>query len=696
MQVLPGTPERLGAHWDEEGVDFALFSAHATRVELCLFEGAQGEVEVRRLDLPERSGDVFHGRVPGLAPGQLYGYRVHGPWAPDEGHRFNPSKLLIDPYARALHGTPRWSDALLGHASSDPESPSLVDSAPWVPRSVIVDPRYDWGGDHPLRTPWSRSLIYECHVKGATALHPDVPVGVRGSFAGLASPPLIAHLASLGVTAVELLPVHQSASEQHLMERGFRNYWGYATLGFFAPDLRFSSSSEKAAAVAEFRAMVRAFHQAGIEVILDVVYNHSPEGGPLGPTLSLRGIDNASYYRLADEDPGRYSDFTGTGNTLNASHPRVRQLILDSLRYWVEEMHVDGFRFDLATAVARDPVAFAGRGRLFETIRQDPLLSRVKLIAEPWDLGPEGYRLGGFPLGWSEWNDRFRDVSRRFWRGDGGQLGEFASRLSGSSDLFRGDRGPVASINYVCSHDGFTLRDLVSYSHKHNEANGESGRDGPHDESHNWGVEGPSSSRRVLKARERARRNLTATLALASGVPMWLAGDELGRSQGGNNNAYCQDNEISWVDWRLGEGDADFLAFVRTCFALRRENAVFRRRHHLDGAGSRQARWLRQDGSPLRPDDWSRAEARSLALRLDASSAEPADERGEAQQARTVLLLLNGEARTRSFRLIEPGSGHFWRELLNTACRSGQGRVRGDHVRLAAHSLVLMQLERES
>lgn len=702
MKALPGNPHQLGATWDGEAVDFALFSAHATGVELCLFngpdgpDGPDGSTESHRIRLPECTGDVWHGRVPGLGPGQLYGYRVHGPWAPAEGHLFNPSKLLVDPYARALHGALRWDVALLGHDPANPDSPNTKDSADFVPRSVVVDPTANRTDIRVPRTPWSRSLIYECHAKGTTIRHPGVPAEARGRFAGLASPAMISHLSDLGVTAVELMPIHHAGVEQHLAERGLVNYWGYATLGFFAPDARFAISSAPAAAVAEFRAMVRAFHEAGIEVILDVVFNHTPEGGPDGPTLSLRGIDNASYYRLNAGDLRTYTDFTGTGNTLNTNHPRVRQLVLDSLRYWAQDMHVDGFRFDLAPAIARDHGEFNPLDRFFEIVRQDPVLSRVKLVAEPWDLGPGGYRLGGFPLGWSEWNDRFRDVSRRFWRGDAGQLGELASRLSGSSDLFPGDRGPTASINYVCSHDGFTLKDLVSHSHKHNEANGEGSRDGSHDESHNWGVEGPSHNRRVVRMRERARRNLTATLALAYGVPMWLGGDEIGRTQGGNNNAYCQDNETSWLDWRLDAADEEFLHFVRHCFALRRRNAVFRRRSHLHGSATELAKWLREDGSPMRPSDWTDPEARSLGLFLDRRSGEPKDEVGNAQDGHSVLLLLNGEPRTRSFRLLEPGPGSFWSEVLNTACPHAIRRVRGPHARLAPHSLVVLELREES
>ena len=691
MRVLPGNWQALGARFDGEAVDFSIFSAHADRVELCLFEGAEGEVESHRLELPERTGDVWHGRVYGIEPGQLYGYRVHGPWAPDQGHRFNAAKLLVDPYARALHGTIRWNAALYGHDPDDPASPNPNDSAPYVPRSVVVDSGFDWGLDEPQRTPWSRTLVYETHVKGITARHPNVRAEARGRYAGVASPEIVSHLQALGVTAVELLPIHQAGVEEHLARRGFTNYWGYATLGFFAPDARFARGSEPAAAVDEFKAMITALHEAGIEVILDVVYNHTPEGGPLGPTFSFRGIDNASYYRLNPSNPSQYSDHTGTGHTVNTAHPRVRQLVLDSLRYWAQEMHVDGFRFDLAPAIARDHGKYDPDDVIFEMIRQDPVLSHVKLIAEPWDLGPGGYRLGGFPLGWSEWNDRFRDVTRRYWRGDGGLRGEIASRLAGSSDLFSAERGTTASVNFVCSHDGFTLRDLVSYSHKHNQANGEGGADGAFEESANWSVEGPSSNQRVIRMRDRARRNMTATLALACGVPMWLGGDELGRTQGGNNNAYCQDNEISWYDWVLDESDEDFLAFVRLCFSVRRENAIFRRRRHLEGPDSALATWFSPDGTPLSAPGWADPNALSLSLLLDADASEPEDETGCAQESRSALLLLNGDTKTRNFRIPAAAAGRAWVELINTACAHDARHIRKEQLKLAPHSLVLLE-----
>jgi len=691
VEILPGTPEPLGATWDGEAVNVALFSAHGTRVELCLFDAPDAPRESARVVLPERSGDVWHGRFPGLRPGQLYGYRVHGPWAPHEGHRFNPSKLLVDPYARALCGELRWDAALYGHDPDDPARPSAADSAPWVPRGVVVDLSPRIGAPRRPAVPWSRTLIYECHVKSATRRHPGVPPEARGRFLGLAAPAVIDHLRSLGVTAVELLPVAQTSQDDHLARLSLPNYWGYATLGFFAPDARFATGA-RGEQVAEFRRMVDAFHEAGIEVILDLVFNHTPEGGAQGPTLSLRGIDNASYYRLHPGDRSLYTDYSGCGNTLDTARPPVRRLVLDCLRHWAGEMGVDGFRFDLATTLGRDPIYFDAATRFFELVRQDPLLSRCKLVAEPWDLGPEGYRLGAFPHGWSEWNDRFRDAARRFWRGDAAQLGELARRITGSSDLFGWNRrGCAASINYLCAHDGFTLHDLVSYAHKHNEANREGGRDGHHDESHNWGVEGPSHDRRVVRRRERVKRSLIATLAFSQGVPMWLAGDELGRTQHGNNNAYCLDDETSWLDWEPDEDRRELLAFARRAFALRAGNAVFRRRRHLDGEAEERVAWLRTDGAPMEPADWNDPDRRSLALHLDASVADAADEAGHPQAARSALLLLNADAHAHRFALPDPGPRASWREVLNSGDPSVAPLVRADHVTVAPHAFVILE-----
>ncbi|HEX5065830.1 MAG TPA: glycogen debranching protein GlgX [Myxococcota bacterium] len=693
MRILAGSFTPLGATYDGDGVNFALFSAHATRVELCLFDGPAPARESARLTLPARSGDVWHGRVPGLRPGQLYGYRVHGPYAPEEGHRFNSRKLLVDPYARALCGALRWSDALFGYDASDPARPSELDSAPYVPRAVVVDAAPLAPRAPRPHVPWSHTLVYECHVKGLTARHPEVPEAWRGRFLGLTAPAVISHLRGLGVTAVELLPVAQTAQDDHLARLGLPNYWGYSTLGFFAPDARFSSG-DRGEQVAEFRRMVEALHEAGIEVWLDVVFNHTPEGGATGATLSLRGIDNASYYRLEPGDPSRYVDYTGTGNTLATANPSVRALVLDALRHWAAQ-GVDGFRFDLAPVLARDPVEFDVEGGFFEALRADPELAHCKLVAEPWDLGPHGYRQGAFPPGFAEWNGRFRDAVRRFWRGDAGVLPELARRLTGSADLFAWNgRGAVASINYVCAHDGMTLEDLVSYAAKHNEANGEGGRDGPHDESRAWGgVEGPSARPRVRQLRERVKRSLAATVALSHGVPMWLGGDEISRTQRGNNNAYCHDDETSWLDWRDGTL-ASFSDFVRRAFAVRRENAVWRRRRHLDGEPAGVAIWLRPDGAAMQSADWQDPERRCVALRLDAAVADPLDERGRPQSARSALLLLNGGARAQEFSLPEPGSRERWRAVLDSACEAGTRRLReGLHARVAAHSLLLLELE---
>ncbi|HEY6724718.1 MAG TPA: glycogen debranching protein GlgX, partial [Polyangiaceae bacterium] len=551
MRIWPGTAHDLGATWDGEGVNFAIFSDHATAVDLCLFDAPRAPKEFLRVPMRERTNRVWHCYLPDVRPGQLYGYRVHGPYSPSHGHRFNPHKLLIDPYAKAIAGhVLDWADQVsgyeVGHPSAD-LSYSDQDSAPLVPKCVVVDTAFTWGDDRPPQVPWSHTLIYEAHVKGMTMLHPDVPRHLRGTYLGLASDAIIDHLLSLSVTAIELLPVQHFESERRLADLNLTNYWGYNTIGFFAPDPRYSSGS-RGEQVNEFKTMVKAFHRVGIEVILDVVYNHTGEGNHLGPTLCLRGADNASYYRLVEHDRRYYQDFTGCGNSINVLHPRSLQLVLDSLRYWVREMHVDGFRFDLAPTLARDPYEFDGFARFFATVQQDPVLRSVKLIAEPWDVGPGGYRLGGFPPGWAEWNGRYRDCVRRFWRTDEGQVPELASRLSGSSDIFNSnDRGPHASVNFVACHDGFSLADLVSYEEKHNRDNGEDNRDGANDNySKNWGHEGETNAGWVLRLRDRMRKNFLATLAFSQGVPMISHGDELARTQQGNNNAYCQDSTLSW------------------------------------------------------------------------------------------------------------------------------------------------------
>ena len=697
MRVWPGDAHRLGAIWDGEGVNFALFSHHASKVELCLFDAKSGAET--RVVLPERTNRIWHAYLPDVRPGQLYGYRVYGPYTPEQGHRYNPNKLLFDPYARAISGaigvTPQSFGYKLLDAAGD-LSFNETDSAPHVPKCVVVDQAFTWGDDRPPQTPWSSTVIYECHVRGMTMLHPQVPERLRGSYLGLVSDPILDHLLELGVTAVELLPIQHAYSNGRLVDGMLSNYWGYDTIGYFAPDPRFASAA-LGQQVTEFKTMVKAFHRVGIEVILDVVYNHTGEGSELGPTLCFRGIDNAAYYRLDPANPRRYSDVTGCGNTINIAHPRALQLVLDSLRYWVSEMHVDGFRFDLATALARDPNDFNGQARFLATIQQDPVLSGVKLIAEPWDLGMGGYQLGAFPPGWAEWNARYRDCERRFWRGDDGQVPELASRLSGSSDIFQGsDRGPHASINFVTCHDGFTLTDLVSYEQKHNEANGEQNRDGSSDNhSRNWGAEGPSDWPPIVRLRERMKKNMLAMLAFSQGVPMLLAGDEFGRTQRGNNNAYCQDNPISWVDWELDERRRELLAFVRQVFAVRSKNPVFRRRAYFAGDpvtdhGVKDVHWLHPEGREMTVPDWQDAQSRLLGMLIHGDASDEVDERGRPNRGKTLLLVLNSGNRARDFALPAlPEKGH-WHELVNTAHPS-QRVPRGTTIHVAPHSLVLLE-----
>jgi isoamylase len=698
-RAWPGAPAPLGATWDGEGTNFALFSSHATAVDLCLFDSGGAGTETSRIPLRERTDDVWHTYLPDVRPGQLYGYRVHGPYQPAEGHRFNPAKLLLDPYARAISGPIRWSDALFGYqvgAVPEEATPDPRDSAAGMPKSVVIENAFSWGDDRSPRTPWNRTVIYECHVKGMTALHPAVPEALRGTYLGLATDPVIEHLLALGVTAVELLPVHQFAVDRHLVERSLTNYWGYNTIGFFAPDVRYATGAG-ARPVAEFKSMVKRLHRAGLEVILDVVYNHTGEGNHLGPTLCFRGIDNAAYYRLDPADPGRYVDYTGCGNTLNLPHSRTLQLVMDSLRYWVTEMHVDGFRFDLATVLARDTTEMNPFGRFFDVIRQDPVVSQVKLIAEPWDLGDNGYQLGRFPVGWAEWNGQYRDTARRFWRGDAEQVGALASRLAGSSDLYEASgRSPQASINFVTCHDGFTLQDLVSYETRHNEANQEGNQDGhPDNESRNWGVEGPTDAPHVLRMRDRIKRDLLATLAFSQGVPMLSHGDELGRTQQGNNNAYCQDNPLTWIDWNLDRPRRELLEFTRRLFQIRAANPVLRRRgyfRHDDTAPpeERDLWWLRADGGEMTADDWSDRNNHVLGMLVRGSATDELDEQGHSSVGETVLLLLNGGARTHRFVLPTMPDPGAWEEMVNTA-RGGGRPVREGAVNLVAHSLMLLR-----
>ena len=704
MRIWRGAPYPLGATWDGEGTNFALFSENATGVELALFDGDGRE---RRIGLPERTDNVWHAYLPDIGPGQHYGYRVAGPWAPADGHRFNPAKLLLDPYAQRVAGPVDSTALQVGHrvdAQGQPTpDPDERDSAPETPRGVVVDSAFDWGEDRQLRTAWEGTVIYEVHVKGFTQQHPAVPEELRGRYGGLASDPAIEHLQRLGVTAVELLPVHQHVNERHLVERGLTNYWGYNTIGFFAPDQRFAAGDEP---VTEFKAMVRRLHAAGIEVILDVVYNHTAEGDHQGPTLSFRGIDNAAYYRLDPGDPSRYVDYTGTGNTLSAVHPRTLQLIMDSLRYWITEMHVDGFRFDLASALARELHDVDKLGSFFDIIHQDPLISQVKLIAEPWDLGEGGYQVGNFPIGWAEWNGRYRDLVRRFWRGTGGQAAELAYRLTGSSDLYaQGGRLPHASINFVTAHDGFTLADLVSYERKHNEANGEDNRDGDdHNESMSFGVEGPTDDPEVLEARARQQRNFLATLLLSQGVPMLLAGDELGRSQGGNNNAYAQDNPISWFDWSLADGQRQLLDFTSGLISVFREHPVLRRRRFFQGRRIRGSTvkdltWLAPGGAEMTDAEWQGEGIRALGLRLAGDAIDDRGPRGERIVDDTLLLLLNAGEEDVEFTLPDHAPVG-WRLMFDTraadAPTAGSGTVRhgGSTYRLVGRSVALFRLPR--
>ena len=696
--VWPGLPYPLGASWDGAGVNFALFSANAEKVELCLYD-RDGAREIDRIALPEHTDGVWHGYLPGGRPGMLYGYRVSGPYEPERGHRFNPHKLLIDPYAKALSGTLRWSDALFGYRVSGPREDlgfDRRDSARGMPKCRVVDDAFTWGDDRPPGTPWDRSVFYELHVKGFTRLQPHVAAPLRGTFAGLGSPAVIDHLVDLGVTAVELMPVHAFLQDRLFLERGLSNYWGYNTLCFFAPEVGYMATGLPG----EFKTMVRALHAAGVEVILDVVYNHTGEGNHLGPTLSFRGIDNASYYRLVPGNERYYIDETGCGNTLNMSHPRVLQMVLDSLRYWVTEMHVDGFRFDLATTLGRESYGFDPNGGFMDAVRQDPTLQSVKLIAEPWDVGPGGYQVGSFPPGWAEWNDRYRDCVRAFWRGDPGMLGEFAGRISGSSDLFeRAGRRPWVSVNYAASHDGFTLNDVVSYNDRHNHANGENNHDGhAHNLSENYGIEGPSTDPTITAMRERQKRNLLATVLLSQGTPMILAGDEMGRTQQGNNNAYCQDNEISWIDWEgRTRRDMELLAFVKRLIRLRREHPVFRRPRFLHGRdtcpdGVPDIAWFSVDGTPPRREVWG---TRQVAVLLNGRAGDYATRDGFVQDDTVFLMLINAEPTPALFRLPAVPNVPGWSRVLDTNApglgSDSQVHRPGRGLPVAPKSLVVLQ-----
>ncbi|SDL26192.1 glycogen operon protein [Catalinimonas alkaloidigena] len=672
--VYPGHPYPLGATWDGKGVNFALYADNATGVELCLFDAADQDAETVRIPLHERTHHVWHAYLPGLKPGQLYGYRVHGPYDPHSGHRFNPHKLLLDPYAKALSGTIQWHDALFGYEIGHPDqdlSFSEIDSAPYLPKSIVIDSSFDWGDEKRPQIPYYRSIIYEMHVKGFTQMHPDIPEEIRGTYAALGHPVTIKYLKELGITAVELMPVHHFLTDRHLDDKGLTNYWGYNTIAFFAPDVRYASDKTLGHQVQEFKAMVKALHNAGIEVILDVVYNHTGEGSHMGPTLAFRGVDNASYYRLT-EDNRFYFDYTGTGNTLNARLPSVLRLIMDSLRYWITEMHVDGFRFDLASSLARELHDVDRLSAFFDIIHQDPVISQVKLIAEPWDVGEGGYQVGKFPPGWAEWNGLYRDCMRDYWRGADSMLAEFAQRFTGSSDLYEGDyRRPTASINFITAHDGFTLHDLVAYNEKHNDANGEDNRDGEsHNRSWNCGVEGPTDDVEILELRARQKRNMLTTLFLSQGVPMLLAGDEIGRTQHGNNNAYCQDNEISWVNW--AEADQHLLSFTQKLIHFCRRHPSFCRRRWfqgqpIKGIGLEDINWFLPEGTEMDDEHWSHDYAKSLAVFLNGRGIRSVGSRGEKIVDDNFYLIFNAHYEPLTYRLPPERYGVAWTKVLDTA-----------------------------
>ena len=705
LRVWPGRPYPLGATWDGTGVNFALFSEHAIGVELCLFDHEDDVQESAKIQLTERTDQVWHCYLPDARPGQYYGYRVHGPYEPLKGHRFNPAKLLLDPYAKAITGAIHWSNDLFAYkvdGTNEDLEPDPDNSAGGVPKSVVIDSAFTWEDDSPLNVPYNRTIIYECHVKGMTMRHPDVPAHLRGTYLGLCSDPMLEYFQTLGVTAIELLPVHQFVVDRHLAERGLTNYWGYNSVGFFAPDVRYATRG-LGNQVYEFKTMVKTLHAAGLEVILDVVYNHTGEGNHLGPTLSMKGIDNSAYYRLEPSNPRFYTDFTGTGNSLNMQHPRTIQLVMDSLRYWVDEMHVDGFRFDLAPVLARELYDVDKLSAFFDIMQQDPTLARVKLIAEPWDVGPGGYQVGNFPVRWTEWNGKYRDAVRKYWRGEPGQISEMASRLAGSSDIFSGsDRGVYASINFITAHDGYTLRDLVSYEQKHNEANGENNQDGHNDNlSRNWGVEGETSDPQTIARRYRVMKSFLATLAFSQGVPMLAHGDELGRTQSGNNNAYAQDNEITWMNWDLDEKQEELLAFTRKLIALRQAYPVLRRRHFFRGeavAGSvhKDVTWVRQDGQEMTDVDWGNAEARVLGMLIDGKATDEVDERGHAVNGDTLLIIMNSGETEVAFTLpaLDGEGENIWVIMVDTSS-DDMPVVRKGTVSLEAHAVMLLRFGRD-
>jgi isoamylase len=700
---IPGKPYPLGATWDGKGVNFAIYSETAEKVELCLFDNRNSKSHSQCVNLGEATGHVWHIYVPDIGPGQLYGYRIDGPYKPKEGLRSNPAKLLIDPYAKAICGSVNWKAPVFGYqvGSKDSDlSRDDRDDAWGKPKCIVIDPSFDWEGDRPPRTAWNDSIIYEVHVKGFTARHPGVPAQKRGTYAGLVSEPAIDYLKGLGITAVELLPVHDFLDDKRLVDRGLRNYWAYNTTNFFSPTSVYSSSGDTCGQVNEFKQMVKALHREGIEVVMDVVYNHTSEGNELGPTLSFRGIDNPTYYRLDEADKRHYTDYTGTGNSLNVRHPQVLQLIMDSLRYWVLEMHVDGFRFDLAATLARELHEVDRLSAFFDIIHQDPVISQVKLIAEPWDLGEGGYQVGNFPILWTEWNGRYRDAVRRFWRGDEGQVRELAYRLSGSSDLYEwSGRKPYASINFITAHDGFTIHDLVSYNEKHNEANGQDNKDGTNENlSWNCGAEGPTDDVNIIELRERQKRNLLATLLLSEGVPMLCGGDEISRSQKGNNNAYCQDNDTSWYDWKLDENREKLLAFVISLLRLRREHPGLRRRKFFQGrpirgTGVKDIIWLRPDGQEMSDEDWDASWARCIGVFLAGELADEVDAKGDPLVDNSLIILLNSSPDSIKFKM--PGIQGKWKVALDTRSAvpgaDPKGVNPGETIEVMGRSVVLLQ-----
>lgn len=677
-RTLPGQPYPLGATWDGGGVNFALFGEHAEGVDLCLFDEPYNARESARIRLHEQTDFVWHAYLPEVRPGQLYAYRVYGPFEPRRGLRFNPHKLLIDPYAKAITGPVEWSDAIFGFPVDGGEDRDLYmdtsDSAPGVPKSIVVEPAFTWGNEQRPNTAWHNTIIYEAHVRGLTYRNPELPARLRGTYAGIGHHSTIRYLQGLGITALELMPVHQFVNDKRLIDMGLSNYWGYNSIGFFAPHVRYSSAPAPGGVVNEFKTMVKRLHEAGIEVILDVVYNHTAEGSQLGPTLSFRGADNEAYYRLIPDDPRYYMDYTGTGNTLNMLHPRTIQLIMDSLRYWVLDMHVDGFRFDLASALARELHEVNRLSAFFDIIHQDPVLSRVKLIAEPWDVGEGGYQVGNFPVLWAEWNGKYRDCVRRFWRGDSGQVGELAYRLTGSSDLYeQNGRKPYASINFVTAHDGFTLNDLVSYNEKHNEANGEENRDGTNDNlSWNCGIEGPTTDSQINALRARQIRNFLTTLFISQGVPMLVNGDEVRRTQKGNNNAYCQDNELSWQPWDLSEEQLEMFQWTRRVLDLRKNHPALRRRNFfrgrpIRGAGIKDLSWLRPDGNEMSDEDWSNQSVYTVGLWMAGNAPDLRDEEGRQVIDDTMVILMTANPDPVEFRLPPTPAGERWAVLLDTS-----------------------------